>query len=712
VKNLYFDTETFSECDLKTAGTHVYSRHPSTDIQLFSYGLEEGEVKVWDRTKNKKMPKDLALYFENPEILFWAHNVWFDRNLIEGVLGSYLPLNRYRCSMAKALAHGLPAGLGDLGAALGIRDDYQKIKDGRRLVLKFCKKDKNGNINDPADHPEDWAKYVEYCRIDTISMREIIKKTPNWNYPRQQVELDYWLMDQEINSRGMPIDLELANAAMEAIAIAQTDLAAKTKKMTNGEVNTAGQRDEMIKHIAKIYGYYLPNMQKGTIGRMVDDPQTPEPLRELLEVRLSTATTATAKYKPLAAMTSLDGRLRGTIQYAGASRTLRDSGRGGYQCQNLARPTMEHDDILGGIDSLKNGTAAMVGFDIMKLSSSALRYAICAPEGKKFVISDLSNIEGRALAYLAGETWKVKAFADFDAGIGHDLYKVAYAKAFGVDPADVTKEQRNAVGKVLELSMGYAGGVGALLVFLNSFGVDLEELAETVTPLVPPKILAEADSFYEWMVGMEVTEAKKKALDQMVDWETIYEAKRTHKLPKHVHMALESLKRLWRKEHPETVGFWADAEAAVRSAIFSPKEDFSFGNGCSARKTGNWVRITLPSGHVLPYPGMKVNKDGKLSFLGINQFTKKWGQIQTTGGKLVENATQAFSRDIFKHGQLLAMQEGYKVVMPLHDELVCEVPDTEDYTHQRLEELMATVPSWAPGFPLAAAGFTAYRYRK
>ena len=129
MKNLYFDTETFSECDLKTAGTHVYSRHPSTDIQLFSYGLEEGEVKVWDRTKNKKMPKDLALYFENPEILFWAHNVWFDRNLIEGVLGSYLPLNRYRCSMAKALAHGLPAGLGDLGAALGIREDFQKVKD-------------------------------------------------------------------------------------------------------------------------------------------------------------------------------------------------------------------------------------------------------------------------------------------------------------------------------------------------------------------------------------------------------------------------------------------------------------------------------------------------------------------------------------------------------------------------------------------------------
>lgn len=324
----WIDTETRSECDLKTHGTARYAEHPSTRIQLFSYAFDDGPVDVWSPEEVEPMPMDLYRAFDDPNVTFWAHNAWFDRNVIENDLKIKLPIQRYRCSMAAALSHGLPGSLDKLGDVLGIREDAKKVKDGKRLVMKFCKpkKLKDGTLKwcTPETDPEDWELYKEYCKTDTAAMREIVKKIPTWNYPNNQFELDLWYSDQITNSRGMTIDLELAQAAMEAIAREQKELAKKTNAMTDGDVSTAGQRDEMLKHILKQYGIELPNMQKGTLNKIIDDENTPQPLRELLEVRLSTCTTSSAKYKKLLNVTSADGQLRGTVQFAGASRTLRD----------------------------------------------------------------------------------------------------------------------------------------------------------------------------------------------------------------------------------------------------------------------------------------------------------------------------------------------------------------------------------------------------
>ena len=326
--NCYADLETKSECDLKKHGTAVYAEHPTTDIQIFRYAFEDGEVKLWSKEEGHPMPNDLKAAFANPDVIFWYHNAWFDRNLIENVLKIKIPLNRYRCSMAAALSHGLPASLEALGTVLGLKEDFRKIKDGKRLVMKFCKpkKQSDGSFKwaTPKTDPEDWARYLEYSGNDVIAMRECIKKTPKWNYPKQDNELALWLLDQKINSRGMYMDLTLANSAMDAIDLAQRDLAKATKRMTNGDVDTAGQRDAMLKHIAIIYGYDLPNMQKAAIERLVEDVNTPFALKELLSVRLSSSTTSTAKYKKIVDVTSADSRLRGTIQYCGAARTGRD----------------------------------------------------------------------------------------------------------------------------------------------------------------------------------------------------------------------------------------------------------------------------------------------------------------------------------------------------------------------------------------------------
>jgi DNA polymerase len=403
----YFDTETRSECDLKAHGTARYAEHPTTGIQLFSYAFDEGEVKVWDRECGETMPADLKAAFRNKDVIFWAHNAWFDRNIIERTLKIKLPVERYRCSMAAALSHGLPGSLDDCGTILGVDKDLQKLKDGKRLVLKFCKPKKNKKTGEftwatPLTDPEDWQRYKDYCKIDVEAMRAFIKRLPKWNYPYNPEELQMWFMDQRANSRGMNIDVDLANVAMAAIETEQLKLAASTKSMTDNEVNTAGQRDEMLKHIAKQYGYALPNMQKATLNRIVEDSDTPAGLRELLLVRLSTCTTSTSKYKKLVNTASADSRLRGSIQFSAAARTGRDGGRL-FQPQNLVRPVLKHPAILEGIKALKSGGIEASEFDVMKLTSSALRYVICAPENKKLVVADLAGIENRVLAWLAGE---------------------------------------------------------------------------------------------------------------------------------------------------------------------------------------------------------------------------------------------------------------------------------------------------------------------
>jgi hypothetical protein len=314
------------------------------------------------------------------------------------------------------------------------------------------------------------------------------------------------------------------------------------------------------------------------------------------------------------------------------------------QPQNLARPVLEHDLILQGIDAIKGDYAEIAGFDVMKLTSSALRYTICAPAGSKLAISDLAGIENRVLAWLANEEWKLDAFRAFDAGTGHDLYKMAYAKAFGIDPKDVTKEQRF-LGKILELALGYSSGCGGLLAFMTAYNVDLNDLVENVMPVVPEDVLKEAKGFYKWQDSFDLKAAKVKAekAKDGANWEAYYTAKRTLFLSEEVFVALESLKRLWRLSNPAIVQFWADTEVAVRSAVRLPNTDHPFGNGCIARKSGSWVRIILPGGHNICYPGMKTLDDGELVFMGVGQFTKKWEQTKTYSGKLVENC---FTEDV------------------------------------------------------------------
>lgn len=680
---LWLDLETFSEKPIKY-GTHSYAE--TVEIMLFAWAINNNPVNVWDITGKSSMPAELKQALTDPDTVIFAHNSHFDRTMLNHA-GIKTNVRRWRDTMVQALAHGLPGALAALCEVLGVPTDKAKDKEGKALIQLFCKpRPKNSALRRATGktHPEEWKRFIAYAGLDIEAMREVHKRLPAWNYKDE--ELAHWHRDQEINDRGVCMDVRLAAAAIEAVEHEQKRLARLTQELTDNEVQTATQRDALLQHISSAFGVDLPDMQKSTLERRISDPDIPLPLRELLAIRLQASTTSTSKYKALMNGVSADGRLRGTLQFCGASRTGRWAGRL-FQPQNLPRPTLDQEMIDNGIEALKAGCADLIYDDIMQLTSSALRGCIMAPEGKKLVVSDLSNIEGRMLAWLAGEAWKIKAFSEFDNGIGADLYKLAYARAFNISPDDIDKHMRQ-IGKVMELGLGYGGGVAAFLTFALTYGLDLDELADAALPNIPPKVKHDALSWYQKSV----------------------ETKKTYGLSEKVFITCDSLKRMWRNAHPETVSFWYELEDTVRRAIASPGTTFPC-RRLKVRRDKAWLRIVLPSGRAVCYPSPRVD-NGQISYMGVNPYSRKWQRLKTYGGKLVENVTQAAARDVLAGNMPVIENHGYAIVLTVHDEVLTEAPDSTDFSHEQLSALLATNPPWAPDLPLSAGGFEAYHYRK
>lgn len=361
---------------------------------------------------------------------------------------------------------------------------------------------------------------------------------------------------------------------------------------------------------------------------------------------------------------------------------------------------------------------------VMELCSSATRGVLVASPGKKLVVADLSNIEGRVLAWLAGESWKLRAFREFDTQLGvdgkwytgeqlriaalagcpvevarnakgdavtfgADMYKMAYAKAFGISPDEVEDHQRQ-IGKVKELMLGYQGGVGAYLTGAASYNIDLEAMAEGAYDTIPAATIAEAEDFLEWQL--------KQGRGQ-------------YGLSDKAFIVCDSFKRLWRESNSSIASWWKELEETCRAAINHPGVRYT-SRRLVIRRDGAWLRIALPSGRCLCYPSPRVDDDGKISYMGVHQYTRKWSRISTYGGKLAENVSQAVSRDVMGWSMPRIEAAGFEILLTVHDEVISETPDTDEHTHYQLAATMAAGEAWTEGLPLAAAGFESHRYRK
>ncbi|RYF70295.1 MAG: DNA polymerase I, partial [Comamonadaceae bacterium] len=363
---LWLDLETYSEVPI-TYGTHVYAA--GAEVMLFAWAIDDGPVQVWDVTTGAAAPAALVQAVADASEI-WAHNSHFDRTVLRHAMPPLCaPVERWRDTMVQALTHSLPGALGALCEVLQVPTDKAKDKAGKQLIQLFCKpRPKNSKLRRATreTHPTEWARFVEYAALDIEAMRIVHAKLPQWNY--KGAELALWHLDQRINDRGVAIDLDLVGAAITSVEAAQKGLSARTQELTDGQVESTTKRDKLLAFVLEEHGVDLPDTQMSTIERRIADPDLPPALRELLGIRLQASSTSTAKYKTLAKGTSADGRLRGTLQFAGAGRTRRWAGRL-FQPQNLPRPVLDQEDIDLGIDAMKAGCADLLYGNVMELAS-------------------------------------------------------------------------------------------------------------------------------------------------------------------------------------------------------------------------------------------------------------------------------------------------------------------------------------------------------
>lgn len=730
---LYLDFETFSEADLKKVGSYAYAEHPTTEVLICTYAFDDEPVQVWDCTDGSDMPGDLhralrRLVKPNSRIkMVWHNGSMFDRLIMKHCWGFDIPVSNTIDTMIWAFRHALPGSLDALCEVLGVSADNAKDKRGKALIQRFSKPTpKNYKIRryTAETHPDEWALFIKYAVSDITAMREVFHKLPRWG--NSEFEDRVLELDQLINDRGFKVDVALAEAAIEAVEKHKAQLQEEAQRKYGGSL-TGNDFLPILRELAP--AHRIHNAQKSTLNDLLADDDLPDDARAIIEMRLGAASTASTKYNPLLLGRSSDDRRRGCLQYGGAKRTLRWAGKG-FQPQNLSRGYYHDDELDKGISALLKGRAHR-RFDVAKLTASTVRSCIIPEAGHKFVVADYSNVEGRGLAWLAGEE---TALDTFRAGL--DIYCVTAGKMFGMDPDDIKKnfKEIRQIGKACELGLGYEGGVGAFVTFAKNLGLDLIEMAKTMDGTFPDHIWAATARGYEWA---RIQEAKRPPHPGEKDDRPSYI------LDKKVWRTCDAIKRMWRESHPETVAFWRDLKDGILAAVRNPGREFWAGAhlrrkggrairiwrtvefDSSGRKVpGWWLCMELPSGRVLSYPGIgvsvtketdedgRVNTNVRIKYQGENQLTRQWTTLYTHGGKACENIVQALCRDLLAYAMINVEGGGYPIVLSVHDELVCETPDTPEYTVAELEKLMCALPEWADGFPLVAEGQELKRYAK
>ncbi|QJQ80429.1 DNA polymerase I [Salmonella phage vB_SenTO17] len=750
---LYLDLETFSEADLKKVGSYAYAEHPSTEILLAIYAIDDDDVHCWDCSADDKMPDDLKQALRQVQRhkakIVGQNFLMFDRLVIKNVWGIELDPRDIIDTMICAFRHSLPGSLAALCEVLQIDEDLAKDKRGKALINRFSKPTpKNYKIRryDRTTHPEEWKAFIKYGVSDITSMREVYHSLPQWG--NTEFENTVLAVDQRINDRGFYVDTALANAAIEAVKQHKGQLQWDARAKFGGKL-TGKDFLPILRDLAP--GHEILNAQKSTLHDLLADEDLPDDARTIIEMRLGASSTASTKYNPLLLGLSTDGRRRGCIQYGGASRTLRFAGKG-FQPQNLARGYYDDDPedkikplpgetyknyrlrklaLSTGIDMLLKGRAHWA-YDVSKLTATTVRSCVIPTPGNKLLVADYSNVEGRGLAWLAGEK---TALATFEAGL--DIYCETAGKMFGMEPDYIKKNRKDIrqIGKACELGLGYGGGVAAFLTFAKNLGLDLYAMAETMKGTFPEHIWAAAKRGYEYA---RIQEKNKKGFNGQKAERPAYD------LPKNVWLTCDSIKRMWRESHPATCQFWTDLESAAMNAIKDPGTAYWAGaavreNGDRAikitrtftkekgeRVPGWWLKVELPSGRVLSYPGIGISVEKQIDedddrteyrerirYMGQNQTTRQWSKQYTYGGKLSENVTQALCRDLLAYALVnVELNQGWPIVLHVHDEIVCDVPKTDEYSIQGLISKMCELPSWAAGFPLAATGDELMRYAK
>lgn len=673
-RELHFDVETRSTCDLRKAGADVYFEHPITDLWCYAYAFDDEPPGAWSRGEEHS---DEVLRHIRDGGLVVAHNAGFEYLAINQVLAKRhgwptIKFSNMRCTAAQAAAMALPRSLGELGKALGL--DVTKDEEGRRLMMMMTKPRRIEN-GEPIwwDEPVKVKRLVNYCVTDVLTERGADKKLRVLS----PMEHKCWQLDHKINARGVLVDIDAVRDAKKIVSDRLSELQRELQVLTDFAVGSVTQVAR-IKEWLALQGLDMDSLDKQALREALGRVHDPK-LRRVLEIRQEASKASVAKLDAYEAGVSKDNRCRGLLMYHGAG-TGRWTGMR-LQPQNFPRPVREWKKHVSAayFDTLPKRdhklTQLYTGMTSVHATSNALKGFIVADKGNVLYKGDYSNIEGRVLAWLAGEQWKLDAFRAFDAGTGHDSYKLGAAGILTNitgqrrTPEDITDEERQSYGKVPELALGFQGGVVAFQTMAKNYDVSVTD--------------EEADAI---KVG-------------------------------------------WRQRHPAIVSLWYDLERTIVHAAKNPGKIFRVASP-EWREPRNYQRIEygvvhgflwcrLPSGRLLAYMDPRIRevetpwgeKKEAVTYMGVDSQTRKWGRFAMYGGLAAENVTQAAARDMMRDAMFRLEDASYPIVLTVHDEIVAETPEThgsvEDFT-----KLMATLPPWAAGLPVAVDAGRGFRYQK
>lgn len=679
---LHLDAETRSACDLKKSGVYRYAEDPSTQIMCICWAVDDGPVETW--VEGNPLPEALLEAIAQADSIR-AHNAQFERVLLGSHAGRKLgfpviPIERWVCTAAKASAHGLPRKLGDAANALGT---HRKDDAGYLNMLQLSKP-RRGKVKwyTPQTDPVRFKLLYAYCADDVRAERDIDKHVPDLSPYEQRV----WELDQQINDRGIAVDLESIAHVEALLAEYKAELAERCHTLTGFKPTQTGQIATWVRE----NGYrQLTNLQADTVNSALKDPNCPAGVRAVLRIYSTYSMKAVSKYARIRQAVCADGRLRGMFMYHGAG-----TGRWSsmiVQLQNLFRSVI--DDADAAIEAFAardlDWIRTLFDKDPMKVMASCIRGMFVAGEGKDLLAVDYAGIESRFVAWMFDEEWKVKAFRDFDAGHGFDNYVLAYARSFNIQPKNVTKAQRQ-VGKPIELGLAYEGGVGAFVTMAATYGVDLNQLTAGAYDRLPKWAMREASEFWIWSCQKGMT----------------------HGLPERTFVVCDAIKRVWRRNHPKIVRGWGQLLDAAKSAVQHPGKVFAIpSKKIKFKVEGDWLYMRLPSGRRIAYYKPVIDGTDTLTYLGMDTYTRRWMRVGTYGGRLCENACQGGSRDLLVCGMFNLEAAGIPLIGSVHDEALAEILKGS-LDIREVVEIFCKPTDWCADFPLAAEGFLARRYRK
>ena len=648
-KNLFIDVETYSSVDIKESGAYKYIESPDFEILIIGYALDDGPVKIVDLAQGEEMPEEFEEALLDPDCVKVAHNAVFERLSFKRI-GYNVPVEQWYCTSVKAAYCGLPLSLDGVSKALNLTD--KKLDTGKALIKYFscpCKATRNY----PEHAPEKWEMYKEYNKYDVLAEREIFKRLEAHIIP--DIERKMYVLDQNINDRGILVDMELAESAI-AVDNTYTSILTQHAQQLTGLENP-NSPVQIRQWIEKATGCVVMSLSKETMPDLMKEFADYPDVIELLNIRKKLSKTSIKKYYAMLNCAMKDHRVRGTFQFYGANRTGRWAGRL-LQLQNLSKNHISHIEVPREMIRARDWESVeMVYDDVADILSQLVRTALIASPGKVFSVADFSAIEARVISWLANEKWRMDVFR----GDGK-IYEATGAKMFNVPISAITKGSvLRDKSKISELALGYEGSLGAL----KRMGGERMGLSDTEM--------------------MSLVRKWRSANPAIVDmWKEIDEASK------------------------EAVRYQRPVSCTCRNIIFdcngefmtiqlpSGRKLFYYGPKFKDKKIG---RSTMPT-RVLCYQG-------------VVQETKQWGEIDTYGGKLTENIVQAISRDLLGNSMLNLEANDYHPVCHIHDEVLCEVPEENAQAYyEEMASIMGTPPEWASDLPLRADGYTTPFYLK